>query len=242
MGNEWPLRSLHQIELTSHCNLRCVYCTSPNLGRPKLDMDEATFQRALYWVRHFMREGTQGDLDMAGIGESTLHPRLPEYLRRAREVIGWERKLCFATNGLLITKELVEAMAPSKPLISVSMHRPERAKPAIDLLLDAGLLHAASMDPATDAVDWAGQVEWRTTTQEFGNRCPWSALRWTEVMADGRLTACAFDSDGSGVFGHVNDEPGSVSWKPYRLCKSCHLDVQIEGFRDRVEGRKPVKA
>ena len=232
-----PIRSLHQIELTSHCNLRCVYCTSPTLGRPKLDMDEPTFERALYWVRHFVREGTQEDLDMAGIGESTLHPRLPEYLKRAREAIGWNRKLVFATNGLLITKELVEAMLPAKPLVSVSMHRPEKAKLAIDLLGDAGLLNAASMDPAINAVDWARQVEWKSTTTQFGNPCPWSARGLVEVMADGRLTACAFDSDGSGVIGHITDEPWSVRWKPYRLCRDCHLDSGVEGWRNRVEGR-----
>jgi hypothetical protein len=240
MSNTWPIRSLHQIELTSHCNLRCVYCTSPTLGRPKLDMDEATFERCLHWVRHFVREGTQGDVDMAGIGESTLHPKLPQYLMRVREIVGWERKIVFATNGLLITPELVEAMKPAKPWIAVSMHRPEKAKPAIDLLGDVGMLMGASMDLAISAVNWAGQVGWKVTTTEFGNPCPWRHLGWTEAMADGRLTACAFDSDGSGVFGHVNDEPGSVTWKPYRLCRDCHLDTGIDGWRDRVEGRVKV--
>ena len=236
----WEIKSLHQIELTSHCNLRCVYCTSPNLKRPKLDMDEKTFDRALAWVKYYVDLGTQGELNMAEIGESTMHPLLPEYLMRARAVIGNQRRLCFATNGILVTEELAKKIAPAQPSIWVSLHRPEKAKHAVDILREYGLLVGVSTSPALDAVDWARQVDWEVTSKMFGDACDWRRNGWVEVMADGRLTTCCFDSDGSGVIGHIDQEPGSVVSKPYRLCKDCHLDVGIEGWRDRVEGRVRV--
>lgn len=238
MTTDWPLRSLHQIELTSHCNLRCVYCPSPVLGREKLHMSMETFARALEWVKHFRAARTQGELNLAGIGESTMHPNFVECVKLAREALGWENRVCFATNGLLMTRELAQAIAPYKPTVWVSMHRPEKAKGAIDALKEFGLLDAFSCDPAYAAVDWAGQVKWDFTAETFGAPCPWKKAGWGFVLADGRISSCCFDADGSGVVGHVNDSLGSVCGKPYRLCKTCHQDVEVEGFRDRLEGVK----
>lgn len=235
---DWPIRSIHQIEITSSCNLRCVYCPSPNLGRPKVDMDGTTFTRALEWVRHYVAAGTQGELNLAGIGESTLHADFVEYVKLAREAIGWHRKLHFATNGLLMTRELASKIEPFRPSVAVSMHRPEKAKGAIDALREFGLLEGAASDPALNAVDWAGQVEWGLTTQNFGSPCDWRGQGWGAVLADGRISSCILDANGSGVVGHVNDPIGSVRGKPYGLCRTCHMDVGIDGWRHRVEGRK----
>jgi hypothetical protein len=233
----WPIRSLHQIEVTSRCNLRCVYCTSPNLGRKKLDMEQAVFSRSLEWVRYYVKQGTQGELNLAGIGESTLHEHFIEYVKQARAALGWHQRLLFTTNGLLVTPHLVDSIKPYGVGVYVSLHRPEAAKKAVDLLREAGMLLGVSVDPAMNSVDWAGQVNWQTTTQAFGSMCDWRKQGWVMVLADGRISACCFDSDGSGVVGHVDQAPGSVVSKPYRLCKTCHMDVGIEGWRDRVEGR-----
>ena len=232
----WELRSLHQIELTSHCNLRCVYCPSPKLERPKLHMEEPVFRRTLEWVRHFVEAGTQGELNLAGIGESTLHPRLVEFVRLAREALGWERRLCFASNGIAMTDELAQALKPYNPRVWVSLHRPEAAKRGIDALREAGLLESPSCDPAYAAVDWAGQVDWKFSAETFGVPCPWKKHGWGFVLADGRFSSCCFDADGSGAVGHVDDPIGSVRGSAYKLCNGCHQDVGVEGFRDRVEG------
>ena len=242
MTTTWPIRSLHQIEITSHCNLRCVYCPSPVLGREKLHMSREHFMRSLEWVKHYVAAGTQGELNLAGIGESTLHPDFVEFVGIAREALGWQRRVCFATNGLLMTREMAQALKPFKPTVWVSLHRPEKAKGAIDALREAGLLELGSCDPAMQAVDWAGQVDWKLTTEDFGMPCPWKARGWVYVLADGRMSSCCFDSTGSGVVGHVSDAIGSVRGRPYVLCKSCHQDVMIDGFRDRVEGRRAVPA
>ena len=233
----WPIKSLHQIELSSQCNLRCVYCPSQTLQRPKIDMDEATFLRSLEWVKHYRMAGTQGELNLAGTGESTLHPRLVEYAALARKALGTTQRLLFTTNGLLITEELADALMPTGIKVFVSLHRPEKAGPAINILRDRGMFIGASADPSLSSVDWAGQVEWETTTEAFGSQCDWRKQGWVMVLSDGRMTTCCFDADGSGVIGNVNDEIGSVVGKPYRLCKTCHMDVGFEGWRDRVEGR-----
>ena len=236
----WPIRSLHQIELTSHCNLRCVYCPSPNLGREKLHMTRETFMRTLEWVRYFVNDGTQGELNLAGIGESTMHPDLIEFVGLAREALGWSQRICFATNGLLVTEEMAKALKPYKPEIWVSLHRPEKGKHAVDLLGEYGMLAGISTSPATDAVDWAGQIDWKVTSRMFGDPCDWRLGGWVFVMADGRLTTCCFDQGAKGVLGHVNDPIGSVRGRAYELCKTCHQDIGFEGFRDRVEGRVRV--
>ena len=235
-GN-WGIKSLHQVEITSNCNLRCVYCPSPNLGRPKLDMSRAHFLRAMEGVKHLVSVGTQGELNIAGIGESTLHPDFVEYVRIARGSIGWQRKLHFATNGLLMTRDLAKAIAPFRPSVAVSMHRPEKAKGAIDALREFGLFEGAASDAATNAVDWAGQVDWKLTTDNFGSPCDWRSQGWIAVLADGRMSSCAMDADGSGVIGHVDQEFDTVRGRPYKLCKGCHFDVGVDGFRNRVEGR-----
>src|SRR3990167_4554438 len=97
------INHIHQIEITSHCNLRCVYCPSPNLGRPKVHMDRPTFERSLAWAKALHdRSPGQPELNLAGIGESTLHPFFQEYIERARAVMGWDIEFVLATNGLLV--------------------------------------------------------------------------------------------------------------------------------------------
>jgi MoaA/NifB/PqqE/SkfB family radical SAM enzyme len=97
-----PVTTVKQIEITSRCNLACIYCPHPKMQRPKVDMSEETFAATLDLVRHYCEAGTQGELSITGIGEALLHPSFPEWLARAREVIGPSRPLTFSTNGLLL--------------------------------------------------------------------------------------------------------------------------------------------
>jgi len=119
------LREIHQIEITSRCNLKCVYCPSYKLPRPKLDMTREHYEQALDWAKFFQAQGTQTELNLAGIGESTLHPNFVEYLWLARQKLGPKQVLLFATNGLLMTDALAKEIQPLEPRVYVSMHRPE---------------------------------------------------------------------------------------------------------------------
>lgn len=227
-----PINSVHQIEITSRCNLKCSYCPSPNLGRPKVDMSIETFQRALKWVKHYVSVGTQKELNLAGIGESTIHPRFIEMLGLARDVVGDDVKIIFATNGIQITDEQVAAMEPYHPEVWVSLHQPKKAAEAVSLYRKYGLLKGFSIDPSTNANDWAGQVKWKT---DFPGSmaCQWLRGGWVMVMADGRITTCCLDATGDGVIGHVDDIIDSLQSKPWSLCKGCHQEIAIIGHNQR---------
>ena len=234
------LNTVHQLEITSRCNLRCTYCPSPHLGRPKVDMTQAVFTRALEWVHHYVIKGTQHVLNLAGIGESTLHPLFPEFVAQAREVMGPDRELIFATNGLLCDDLLIAKLRPSKPAVWVSLHRPEKASIAAARYKAAGLLVGVSAHPSLDPMDWAGQIK-NKWSEELGAGvkrqaaapCPWIRHGMAMVMADGRLTTCCYDSTGIGVVGHVDDKIGSVGVAPYALCNDCDQELGVHGVTQR---------
>lgn len=219
-----PLRRLHQIEMTSHCNLKCQYCPSPKLKRTKMHMDFSVFQLAIKWVQHFVNEHGQEEVNLAGIGESTMHPRFIEFLRYARLYLGPDIRIVLATNGVLMTDDLAMAMKPWNPDVFVSLHQPVKAGPAVECLRRAGLLAGVSNDPSIAATNWAGQVKWHNSAQP--NRpCPWVREGKTMVMSDGRLTTCSFDASGIGVIGHISDDLTKIQTKPYSLCRTCDQDV-----------------
>lgn len=226
---ERTVQEIHQIEISSHCSLRCKYCPSPAIVAGKFPdrtaghMTPQTFARTLEWVSHYIKQGTQRELNLAGIGESTLNPDLVSFVRLAREVVGPNGRIVFATNGTHMTDELAAALAPYKPRITVSLHRPEVAKPAMKHLQKYGLLEGVSADPTINANSWAGQVDW----PDDGNRfpCPWAWNGWLFVMSDGQFSRCCLDASGKGVMGHVNDPIGSIMWSPWDLCKNCYQDL-----------------
>lgn len=78
-----PVTALHQIEITSVCNLRCKYCVHPTMSRAKAHMSMETFSSALRLVYHYKRYHGQHELNLCGIGESTVHPQFIEFLGRA---------------------------------------------------------------------------------------------------------------------------------------------------------------
>ena len=238
-----PVTSLHQLELSSRCSLTCSYCISPNLERPKREMSLDHFKAALEHVRYYVAQGTQQELNLAGIGESTEHTHFIEFLRLAREAVGWGVNIIFATNGLSVSggksnglkgEELVQAMVPYKPSVYVSMHKPERARVACEIYAKHGLLQGVSQDPVLNSMDWGGKVPQQGLKQSYVSPCVWTRQGWSMAMADGRVTACCFDGSGGGVVGHVSDAVGSLKTKPWGLCATCHQEIAVEGYEQRA--------
>lgn len=232
-----PLQQIHQIEITSRCNLRCHYCVHRSMEREKIDMADETFVKSIEWARFFKARGTQGSLNLAGIGESTMHPKFIEYIAHARKQLGEDQELVLATNGVNMTPELAQAMAEANgPMdvanginvfkVFVSLHRPEKAGPAVGMVGDTGLLAGVSADPSVSSTDWAGQIKWRVTAKR-GVPCPWVRGGWGIVLSDGRISRCSFDGTGIGVFAHVNDDLTLAQTSPYSLCRSCHQNVGL---------------
>jgi hypothetical protein len=239
-----PLQAVHQIEITSRCNLACVYCPSRDIaagrypGRAALDMTRAVFERSLAWVAYCVRVHGQAELNLAGIGESTLHPEFVEFVTLARRTVGPHAILIFATNGLppkgVDLETLVRGLAPARPRVWVSLHRPERAARAVELYRRYGLLAGVSTDPATGGNDWAGQVDWPVTGSPL--RCQWLRDGKVMVMADGRITTCCLDAQGCGVVGHVDDPIGALDLRPYALCQGCYQVIGVPTW-DQRRGR-----
>lgn len=224
-----PVRDIHQLELTTRCNLRCHYCPHyPELPRPKTDMLWETFEAALELVSYYVRQGTQTELSLTGIGESLLHPRFVEMVAACRTALGPQRQLTVTTNGLLLDDELCAALAPFNPSVYVSLHRPEKAGLAVEAAKKHGLLRGINNAFATSAFNWAGtQRNWFVSAP----RTPCEYLRsgWGVVLADGRVTTCCLDADGSGVVGTVWDHPEKLQLQPWgdakKGCASCHMSV-----------------
>lgn len=237
-----PIHDVHAIEITSRCNLRCSYCPSPKMGkvpgfRAQLDMTDDIFDAALDWVRFFVRHGTQGELNLAGIGESTMHPRFVDYVRKARATMGASGRLCMATNGLLMTEKLAQELKPLNLRLWVSLHVQQKAKPAVEILRRHGLLEGISTDPTTNSNDWAGQVE----SEDSGFRipCPWMR-GWAFIMADGNVASCCLDATGQTVLGHVKtSSPQAFRNQTSKLCRKCWQTLDYIPDFDQANAGRP---
>jgi len=213
---------IHQIEVTTECNLRCKYCPHPNLPREKRHMDMETFARALKWCEFYdQTTGNQTELSLTGIGESLLHPHLLDFCAMARDALPGAR-LLFSTNGLLLTDHVARGLRDCGVVIDISLHRPEKAGPAIQIAKRHGILNSVNPAATTSSFDWAGFVDWPVTAKN--TVCYYLQDGWGCVLVDGRITTCCMDYDGSGVVGHVDDEIGARhALEEYRLCESCYL-------------------
>jgi MoaA/NifB/PqqE/SkfB family radical SAM enzyme len=92
-------RAALEFNLTEHCNLRCEHCDHASSMLPTKFADLASFVRdldvlsAVVHAREFKFVG----------GEPLLHPKLPEFLRAARNAKIADR-LVLVTNGTLLHK------------------------------------------------------------------------------------------------------------------------------------------
>jgi hypothetical protein len=222
-----PVREIRSIEITSRCTRACPYCLHPQPGfrRPKQDMDEATWQATLAWVRYFCEvRHTQTEVNLSGVGEPLLHPRFVACVAELREVLGWHRQLLFTTNGDLVTLDLVRALQPYKPMVCVTAHDLVTAGPAARLLADAGLLRDVSIDPVVAFQNWAGQVPGANCAK----RAPCLVLKGgaVTVTSTGAILACCNDATEESLIAHVSAPPYSgLMMRAWARCAECWQEV-----------------
>jgi len=216
-----PVTGIHEIELSSRCNLACKYCPHPKLERAKADMPWPVFQRALDHVEFYCRQGTQGELSLTGIGEAILHPYFFEALIMARSAIGRHRPLTLATNGVAMTPEIARILRQTGVQVYVSTHRPEKAGPALEMLKKEGAAVGTNMAFVDNAFDWAGQVKWHASAER--RPCEYLTQGWGVIRQDGSVTTCCLDAHAKHAIGHVDDEPGSLKTHITTLCSGCHM-------------------
>lgn len=222
------ITQVHEIELSSRCNLACVYCPNPTMARPKLDMNWETFLSAMDAVRYFCDKGTQGELALTGVGEALLNPLFAEALVFARYIIGPQRLLTFSTNGILLSDDLIAKIKKANPVVFVSLHRPEVAAPAVERIKRSGLRYGTNLAFADSALNWTGTVDWHVSAPS--NVCEYLRSGWAVIRADGTVGTCCWDAESaSGRIGHLEDDP-PAEWKtaPHKACDGCSLKVPEE--------------
>lgn len=222
---EYPrvIQQIHQIEVTTKCNLRCHYCPHPKMKRPKEDMAWDVFEQSMVWVDYFYKLGLQKELSFTGIGESTLHPEFCGMLLVARKHCP-DMPIVFSTNGLPTFHEGIAELCKKNNIeVMVSLHRPEVAAKAINMCREYGILKYVNSAFATDAFNWAGQVDWVVSAPAL--TCEYLRSGWGVILQDGQITTCCLDSENYGTVGSVWDEPGSVKIAPFSLCDKCHMKV-----------------
>lgn len=232
MTTEYPVFRVHQIEMTSRCNLRCRYCPHPKMPRAKVDMTREIWDQSLKQASRCVRWYGQDELNIVGLGESTLHPHFVEWVHQARSAVGDKVRLVITTNGLLFDDALAQSIKGARPMVFVSAHRPEKAGPAIEAAKRAGMLAGVSVDPSVASVDWAGQVDWHVSADP--SPCPWVRGGRVYVTAEGKLTTCCFDSADLGVIGTIWNDLDKIRTRPYALCATCHQTLGIPGYNQRA--------
>ena len=136
--------------------------------------------------------------------------------------------IVFSTNGLpSFTEEIAKACKKYNVEVMISLHRPEVAGRAIQMAQELGILKYVNNSFATEAFDWAGQVDWFVSVKKEVI-CEYLRSGWGVILFDGQITTCCLDSENKGVVGTVWDEPGSLELEPYSLCQSCHMTVPGE--------------
>ena len=87
------------VETTTRCNLRCAMCVKQSAGKSMREGDLApeTFEALVPAFPHLE------SLVLNGIGEPLLHPRLEQFIRRARRLMPTDSWIGFQSNGVLMT-------------------------------------------------------------------------------------------------------------------------------------------
>lgn len=209
------------VEPTNACNLRCSYCGNHKMLRPWTYLPMELYRQLV----DEMAELGVPRITLHTIGESTMHPDLPEMVNLAKEA---GLVVTLSTNGTLLSQELVERLVAAGPdilNISVDAATPEVFE-KIREGVDTGkvLEGMARLKPTRDAM---GRVQ----------DSPWGVVRLPTLVATCVITP-SFDRDEEELWfktygplvddtffhwpnnhaDYVHDEPQRLrTWVPQRM-------------------------
>ena len=225
------LKTITTIELSSVCNLSCLYCVNRLLkddqSRSPGIMHYQTFDRSLYWLDRLCKQDTQKEVNINGNGESCLDPNLIMRARKVKNVVG-NRPVSFSTNGINMTYEIAKALAGTGiDQIDLSVHSPYHTRKAIQIMQKAGLKVGVNPGAVIMSHNWAGQLEPEHCVDiNFNIQCDPLIQGRGYIQSEGNISPCCYDFRNLGTFGHVfDDDLLEKEIKPYELCETCHQTI-----------------
>lgn len=227
------LMTINTIELSSECNLACRYCINGLMGnhdREQGIMTDEVFDRALYWVKELVDQGTQREVNLNGNGESTLDPKLPERAARLIDLIG-PQMVSFCTNGVSMTPQLAKDLkSAGLRRIDLSIHNAYYTRRAADIFMAHDIFGCVNTGAVLAPHNWAGQLPEENSVRFVKPiQCDPLIEGRGYVQSEGTLSPCCYDYRGLGTFGTVFDEDLlSKEIKPYALCHRCHQQIPQE--------------
>ena len=217
------LTRIHQLEISSTCNLRCKYCPYPKMQREKTYMGDDVLEKSLEWISYFCRFGRQDELALTGMGEAILHPNFENIAKRCRETVG-DKAITMSTNGVAFNEHEAMVCKEYNVRVFVSAHRPEKAGIAVELAKRFGVFEALNGAPMLSAFDWAGQVDWHVTAPK--QVCEYVSRGWGVILTNGDISSCCLDAEGQQIIGNVfKDKPEMVDNQGGALCATCHMTI-----------------
>lgn len=220
------IQTINTIELSSKCDNQCPYCPAPiqHKYRKTGFMEWNVYEQAIKNVLMLARRGTQKELNLFGVGESTLHPDIIELVKYARKTLPFAQDLHLNTNGNTMTFDLAKSLKDAGiTAIDITGHDHLATAKTIRYFRQLRIKHMISYDFAVTPNNWAGQVDWFEPDEWYPKTlCPWLSRGQIMVMSDGNITTCCIDAFGQGVFGTVFDKLDSLQINEQELCKKCH--------------------
>jgi len=186
------------------------------------------FEKTVEWIKVLCEKGTQREVNLFGIGESTLHPELVAMVKYAREKIPFRIPLHMNTNGILMTKELAIGIKEAGiNHVDITGHDHYHTAKTIRIFREVGIVGELTYDFVTRPHDWAGQIDWFKVDKTFYDPgvCPWLGNGQVMVMSDGNITKCCIDAFGQGIMGTIFDDITTFEMLPFELCKKCHHTI-----------------
>jgi hypothetical protein len=224
------------IEVATVCTRSCRYCPNYKIKGKRPDfISPEIFAATLKMVDHFVKAGTQRELTLVGMGESTLHPSLPSLIRQARSILPLRCPLTLITNAWWVDRSSFDItpgeLEYARELKDAGLSRIDISGHVLFDSIKAGRILKALGIPGTETYefavhphDWAGQVDWFRADYTLGP-CPWITNGQAYIATDGSILNCCIDVHGISKHGNVLGGAYDYDFRPFDLCSRCHHTV-----------------
>lgn len=225
---------IKNLEVASVCNLSCPYCPCSGQGEHREVglMSDEVIALSMKWLSVFVKNGTQQEINVFGVGEPFLHPKYVEIVRMCREIMPSFLSVRLNTNGLLATKELLrEVIIAGADAIDLTDHEPRASMRTLHYFRELAreyphVKFGYSRDGIINPNNWGGLVNWISWEPDHQRYpCPWLSNGQVMIMSNGDVARCCQDAHARGILGTVWDNLAEIDHTPFIQCQKCHEDV-----------------